>query len=290
MSSEVVPDKVSGGHAIGLPPLFRWAGSKKQLLGTLAPYWSTEFARYIEPFAGSACLFFRIRPKAALLGDINAELIASYRVIGDAPEEVWEQLRGLRADASYYYELRAMVPSTLAPAARAARFIYLNRFCFNGLYRTNAKGQFNVPYGGPRSGSLPSLEDLRTYAAAIQGVSFLASDFVSTLAEAQRGDFVYLDPPYAVAAEWRRGLHYTEDAFAVDDVSRLESALSTLDDLGAIFVVSYADSPEGHRLAKPFYCRSVEVRRSIAGSVFKRVRRTELLISNRPHRGWVAQT
>jgi DNA adenine methylase len=97
------------------------------------------------------------------------------------------------------------------------------------------------------------------------------------------GDFVYLDPPYAVAAEWRRGLHYTEDAFAVDDVSRLAGELARLDALGAAFVLSYADSPEGHRLARPYYCRTVQVRRSIAGSSFKRVRLNELLITNRPH-------
>ena len=276
-------NQLSGGAAGALPPLFRWAGSKKQLLGTLAAYWSDDCTRYVEPFAGSACLYFRLRPQKAVLGDLNKELVRCYVAVRDSPSQVSFELARFTKGASQYYRLRSTAPDTLASPARAARFIYLNRYCFNGLYRTNGDGAFNVPYGGDKSGSLPDAADLEVYAKAIEAVEFRSDDFALTLADVTDGDFVYLDPPYAVKAEWRRGLHYTNDAFATNDVDRLQGVLRKLDATGATFVLSYADSDEGHQLGRPYYCRTVEVRRSIAGSVFKRVKRSELLISNRPH-------
>jgi DNA adenine methylase len=274
---------MSPGGSDKLPPLFRWAGSKRQVVETLARAWPGNQHRYVEPFAGSACLFFHLRPTAALLADINPELVTTYCVLADDPDGVHRVLETFGpASRDTYYVLRAQDPHRLSPTGRAARFVYLNRFCFNGLYRTDRTGRFNVPYGGAKSGSLPDQVTLRTYGIALRSAELRAADFDETIAEVQAGDFVYLDPPYAVATQWRRGRHYTEEAFAVDDVHRLIQALRSIADTGATFLLSYADSPEGHTIRDGWNWIPMTVRRSIAGSAFKRVHQQELLISNLP--------
>src|SRR5262245_30218265 len=125
----------------------RWAGSKTQLLPSLRKFWGSEYQRYIEPFAGSASLFFDIKPANALLGDLNWELISALQALKRDAELVLQCLLRLPRGRRSYYRIRKQDPAILSPAERSARFFYLNRFCFNGLYRTNLKGQFNVPYG-----------------------------------------------------------------------------------------------------------------------------------------------
>lgn len=264
-----------------LPPLLRWAGSKRQSIGEIARFWDAGFTRYVEPFAGSAALFFHLRPTTAVLSDINDELMTTYAIIVDDAVGVAGELAGLGdGDRSVYYLLRNQDPTRMAPARRAARFLYLNRYCFNGLYRTNALGRFNVPFGGDKSGTLPDAEALRSYADALATAELMGGDFEAIVDLAGTGDFVYLDPPYAVKTEWRRGHHYTQDAFEVSDVYRLDGVLKRMDGHGAKFVLSYADSPEGRWLARDWHSSTTQVRRSIAGSAFKRVRLNELLISN----------
>ena len=264
-----------------LKPILRWAGSKRQLTPVLAEYYPPGGPRYVEPFAGSACLFFRLLPEQAILADINTELMTTYAAVSADPASVHTALSAVRSTSpAEYYRLRSLDPSTLDPWARAARFLFLNRYCFNGLYRTDKHGRFNVPYGSSRVGRLPTLEELAEYSRALGGAELLTADFEETVAQVRGGDFVYMDPPYAVKTQWRRGRHYTDDAFAVDDVDRLRSAMSNIDRAGATFLVSYADSEEGHLVASGWRVRTQTVRRSIAGSTFKRTRVEELLISN----------
>jgi DNA adenine methylase Dam len=130
-------------------PFLRWAGSKRRLLPVLQTFWTKKHKRYVEPFAGSACLFFALNPPKAILGDLNPELIATYIEVKYRIGAVLKELKALRPeDKAEYLRLRGIDISTMSPAARAARFIYLNRYCFNGIYRTNLAGQFNVPYSG----------------------------------------------------------------------------------------------------------------------------------------------
>ena len=145
-------------------PFIRWAGSKRQHLSLLKSYWSDKFSRYVEPFAGSAILFFNLNPKRALLGDINNELISTFETVSDHPTRIHNILSSIPKGRSHYIKLRKVNPYSLCPTKRAARFIYLNRYCFNGLYRTNLKGEFNVPYGGKKSGKLPTerVPEIRT--------------------------------------------------------------------------------------------------------------------------------
>lgn len=261
------------------PPFLRWAGSKRQIVPILAQYWNGGFQRYVEPFAGSACLFFYLSPRAALLGDINNELLATYGIVRHRYQKVSQILRKMRKGRRQYYEIRALRPEHLSPSNRAARFIYLNRYCFNGLYRTNSDGVFNVPYGGDGSGSLPSSDALRRASALLKRATLVKGDFESVLDRARPGDFVYMDPPFSVS-ERRVFKEYDANIFNRNDVTRLRRRLDRLADMGIAFVLSYVESTEAEYLSKGFKVSTVSVRRNISGFLTSRIKCTELLISN----------
>ncbi len=264
-------------------PFLRWAGSKRQIIPVLTSYWDNSYNRYIEPFAGSAALFFNLAPSLALLGDVNKELIATYNEVKNNYFAVVAALKPMKKGRKTYLKLRSINPAELSPAMRAARFIYLNRFCFNGIYRTNRAGRFNVPYGGDKAGKLPSRDLLSQCSACLQTVDFHAGGFEKTLERAKRGDFVYLDPPYSVKSR-RVFNEYDASIFDEKHLKILREWLHKLDKQGVAFLVSYALSREGYYLSKGFHCKVVCVRRNIAGFAAKRRRANELLISNVDHK------
>lgn len=266
---------------VGVQPFLRWAGSKRQLLPILTTYWSGKYDRYVEPFAGSACLFFHIAPSKAILGDLNAELVRTLRELKRNPKETTDRLRRLRKGRKRYLEVRRIDPATLSAPERAARFIYLNRFCFNGLYRTNTAGRFNVPYGGEKSGRLPSDEHLFACSALLKRTTLVAGDFENVLGRVKAGDFVYMDPPFRVRAR-RVFNEYDKSVFSFDDVIRLRGWLEVLAARSISFLVSYAESEEANFLKRGFHTEIVTVRRNIAGFSGSRGRSRELLISCRP--------
>jgi DNA adenine methylase len=258
----------------------RWAGSKRRLLPILRAFWTKEHKRYLEPFAGSACLFFALKPPRAILGDLNHQLIATYVEVKYRIDEVLRELSVLSpADKREYARLRSIDIATLTPAARAARFIYLNRFCFNGIYRTNLLGQFNVPYSGNRCGNFPKDEVFRKCSRRLRTARFVNGDFERVLTQAVRGDLVYMDPPFAVRAR-RIFREYDPGTFTHRDIARLRSWMERLDAARIGFVVSYAESDEADALRKGFACEVVSVRRHIAGFAAHRALANELLISN----------
>ena len=262
-----------------MKPFLRWAGSKRQLVGRLTAYWPGGTATYIEPFAGSAHLFFDLEPDSAVLADINSNLMEVYEVVRDRPLELHKALKTWSNDEDQYYEVRAMNPSKLAKTVRAARLVYLNRFCFNGLYRTNGDGFFNVPYGGQKSGQLPPLDELEKASKLLAKAELLSGDFANALKAAEAGDFVYLDPPFSV--EHRRVFRqYDPDSFGPADLERLRTALDDLSRRSVTFLLSYADSEEGRTLAKGFQWSKVEISRRIAGLTGSRGTAHELLITN----------
>lgn len=261
-------------------PFLRWAGSKRRLLPILQTFWTKKHKRYIEPFAGSACLFFAIKPPKAVLGDINPELVATYLEVKYRVGAVLKALKKLRPDdKDEYLRLRSMDTSKLVPATRAARFIYLNRFCFNGIYRTNLMGQFNVPYSGSRCGDLPADEIFERCATRLRTARFIRGDFENVLNTAEKGDLVYMDPPFAVRAR-RVFRQYDPSTFTSEDIARLRQWMERLNAKRINFVVSYAESDEADVLRKNFSCETVSVRRNIAGFAGHRVVTNELLISN----------
>lgn len=262
-------------------PFLRWAGSKRRLLPVLKSFWTKQHKRYVEPFAGSACLFFAIKPPEAILGDLNPELIATYVEVKYRINKVLMELSTLGPASRWKYKrLRTVDLSRLTPPARAARFIYLNRFCFNGIYRTNLLGQFNVPYSGHGCGKVPCDTVFRKCSRGLQNARLMNTDFEKVLKLARKGDLVYMDPPYAVRGR-RVFREYDPSAFTYDDIARLRSWMGRLHQAGISFVVSYAESDEGDVLKKDFSYQTVTVRRNVAGFAAHRVWANELLISNR---------
>ena len=146
-----------------------------------------------------------------------------------------------RNNSDKYYEIRGKDPKTLEPAERASRFIYLNRFCFNGLYRTNLKGAFNVPYGGKRSGRLPTRDELKEIGTLLKRATIVCGDFAETIADVVPNDFVYLDPPFSVSGK-RVFRQYDSADFDTGDLDRLRQSLEELNEKGARFLLSYDDS------------------------------------------------
>jgi DNA adenine methylase len=258
----------------------RWAGSKKKLVPRLEKFWNDEYSRYVEPFAGSACLFFAVAPDRAVLGDNNSDLINVYRALRVAPERIHRRLIGIPRERKTYYRWRAKDPRLLDSETRALRFVYLNHNCFNGIYRTNNEGEFNVPYGSKLATYL-SRDEFIGCADALTKVKLVSGDFQDTLAQVTRGDFVYMDPPYAVTSR-RLFRQYGKKPFDTDDVKRLAKELRRIHKLGAHFVVSYADCREARALASHWNSQKFLVQRHIAGFSDHRVRSFEWIIYNMP--------
>lgn len=262
------------------PPFLRWAGSKRRLLPVLKNFWTKNHKRYVEPFAGSACLFFALKPPKAILGDLNPELISTYIEVKYRIDAVLKELAKFPPwNKQEYKRLRSLDTSKLEPHVRAARFIYLNRFCFNGIYRTNLQGQFNVPYSGDGCGAVPQDEVFQQCSRRLRGARFVHGDFEKVLKQVEKGDLVYMDPPYAVRAR-RVFREYDPSTFALDDIARLRSWMERLNADGISFVVSYAESDEADILKKDFSYETIAVRRNIAGFAAHRSMTNELLISN----------
>lgn len=264
---------------IGMKPFLRWAGSKAQLLPEIKQFWKPRYTRYVEPFCGSACLFFSIQPQDALLSDLNEELICTLAQIQVSTDVVVECLKRMQTDEKSYYQIRAIDPITLTPNERAARFIYLNSLCFNGLYRTNQSGQFNVPYGSRHRKNLFDPVMLNEAAQLLRNATFENSDFESVVDQTKNGDFLYLDPPYVTSSR-KMFTEYGKNVFTETDLSRLIKSLHRASDRGVHFVLSYADVPEILPLRERWTSVEVNARRNIAGFAGARRSVKEILITN----------
>ncbi|WP_349745764.1 DNA adenine methylase [Pseudomonas frederiksbergensis] len=262
-----------------LEPLIRWAGSKKKLIPLLKANTPKTFNKYIEPFCGSACLYFSLRPTKAVLSDINQELIISYKTIKKASRKITERLLGAEKCKTEYLRLRELDPSTLDEIERSYRFIYLNRFCFNGVYRTNREGKFNVPMGS-KTGNLPTPEKISDCAMALKGASLIYGDFKKTLKYIEQGDFVYLDPPYTKEGAKNRG-EYGHGSFDYQDIPTLISYLEKIDEKGAYFLLSYScDSALLDLLPSRWNKLELSVNRHVAGFKQHRSIAKEVLVAN----------
>lgn len=260
--------------------LVRWAGSKKKLLPKLSAYWDKPYQRYLEAFAGSASLYFHLTPEKALLNDLNSELMEAYGVLRNQPDEIYTAIIAIERSEEAYYLERSKVVAELSSFERAVRFFYLNRLCFNGIFRTNSQGGFNVPYGGEKSGAFPILEEWRAASALLARADLFNMDFEEFLiTNARSGDFVYLDPPYAVSNR-RIFRQYSAQTFGLGDVDRLSAVLDELNSRGCDFVVSYAKSPETKRIAGQWNIKQTLAQRNVAGFSEHRRRAVEVFMTN----------
>lgn len=226
-----------------LKPVLRWAGGKHRLVPRLVRLLPKAYDRLVEPMAGSAALFFSLRPRQAILADSNRSLIEFYQVLAKQTAALLEHLLVLRASRRRYYEFRACKPRT--KLERAVRFAYLNRLCWNGVYRVNRKGEFNVPIGDRLPEKLWDETHLRKAAASLRRASLLCGDFEHTLQLCTSEDVVYLDPPYPKKNTGGIGFNrYTSVPFALADHERLARVVEVLDSKGTRVIVSMTSSPD----------------------------------------------
>lgn len=260
-------------------PLLRWAGSKRQLIPKLAPLFPRNFGTYFEPFTGSACVYFHLHPDKAVLGDINPELIETLIFVRDHPLKLARELGKLEVSKENYYKIRSIDPETLPAAQRSARFLFLNRHCFNGLYRTNLDGKFNVPYSPSKTGSLPTAEALSFYSEILKNADIKCVDFEDLVKNAKSGDFVYLDPPFHVSTR-RVFREYSQGRFTQSDLERLGTLLNQLDSKGAKFLLSYAYGKDALEHFGGWNRKRLLTNRNIAGFAKHRRRSAEIVIRN----------
>lgn len=275
-------EKSPGGKGNSLPaiqPFLKWPGGKRwlvpELINIVKDY---DYVTYREPFLGGGALFFALRPKQAVLSDLNPDLINVYRQVKSRAKDLLEQLRTLPINEATYYGLRKSCP--VSPLHRAVRFIYLNRTAFGGMYRLNQKGEFNVPFGGgERTTSLLLKNDfLMSSARALRGAKLHTGDFEQLLSEASKGDMVYCDPTYTVAHNNNGFIRYNERNFSWTDQKRLSRSCRSAAGRGAFVIVSNAYHREVLELFSPpqyiavtrtsRLCPKVNHRRSVREYVF----------------------
>ncbi|MBS0375713.1 MAG: Dam family site-specific DNA-(adenine-N6)-methyltransferase [Proteobacteria bacterium] len=254
----------------------RWAGSKRQLVPTIRGLFPKNYERYLEPFAGSAAVFVAARPRRAVISDINPGLIEAYRVVRLEPGKVARQATRWPVSSDTYYRIRSIDPERLSSVGRAARFIYLNRYCFNGVYRENQQRRFNVPYGRT-TGKMPRPAEFKAFAKLLKRARLVCCDFEETLRLAGKRDLVYVDPPYYAAGRVFKG-EYGYAAFNSEDEDRLIAALTSAARRGAYLIVSY----NGSLKARLPGWRAVRQRviRNVGGFASKRKRIFEFIYTN----------
>ncbi len=251
-------------------PFLKWAGGKRQLVPRLLDGLpAAPKGRYYEPFVGGGALFFEIHPKLdswctrSRISDQNAELATCYQQIRDDVEGVIFHLRDHPYEQAHYYKTRSLDPEKMSPAARAARMIYLNRAGFNGLYRVNAAGKFNVPFGRYVNPTICDEGNLRACRDALQGAAISRGDFEVQVESAEEGDLVYFDPPYDPASASSNFTAYTSGGFSSEDQERLRDCFRRLAEKGVNVMLSNSDTPRTRLLYEGHHVEAVQARRAI---------------------------
>ena len=271
---------VEASSCRALAPLFRWPGGKRWLLPQLRELVPADVGRYYEPFFGGGALFLALRPTAATISDRNSALMDCYRAIRDDHAEVARILRGFPRDRNSYLKIRSSLPED--PSARAARLIYLTTLAFNGIYRVNRRGAFNVPYGGRTYDDLGNEEILRAHAEAFATVEIKSGDFEDAVTGASAGDFLYLDPPYTVTHSNNGFVRYNDRIFSWSDQQRLADVAKSLSRSGCTVVVSNASHPSILDLYPSFRVINVTRTSVMAATAGRRGPIQELLLTNAP--------
>lgn len=261
------------------PSFLRWAGSKRKALARLKAQYSPS-KRYVEPFAGSAALFFALKPEKALLADLNGHLINTLRVVKQNPLGLHSALEALNRDKETYYKIRdefnGLNPTGLKSAVR---FLYLNRNGFNGLWRTNLQGHYNVPWGGSEMGGNPPIELLEECSATLGNAEIIQQDFRKTILSCGEGDFIYADPPYFTSTQ-RTFVEYGKQSFGLDDLSDLLAALKDAEARGASIALTYSAAMPIPNIPEAWQRIEFDVTRNVAGFSGRRRKQTEILYTN----------
>lgn len=230
-------------------PILKWAGGKTQLLSELLPKVPKSFNRYIEPFFGGGALFFAIQPEKAIISDSNPELINMYRQVADDADGVVSCLKIYENTAEMFYEVRDQEWTDLSKSEAAARTIYLNHTCFNGLYRVNKQGRFNVPYGKYTNPRICDEDALYAASHLLKKAQIICGDFFLVLENnAKEGDFIFLDPPYLPVSEYADFKRYTKEQFYEEDHVELAKIVTRLQERGCNIILTNSNHPLVHEL------------------------------------------
>lgn len=276
--TSILSSRRDAARPLDVVPFLKWAGGKRWFADRCLSMIPRHCVRYVEPFLGSGAMFFALRPIEALLSDLNPDLINCYRVIRDAPEEIVRRLTEYQHlhGKEYYYETRSARPAD--PVEQAARFIYLNRTCWNGLYRVNRKNEFNVPIGTKTRVVLPS-DNFLQVSRLLSGVDVLQQDFEVTLDNSHAGDFVFVDPPYTVKHNLNGFLKYNDRIFSWSDQIRLRDAVVRSAQRGASVLVTNANHASIREIYNGVGRQQVVERASVlAASAAHRIPVEELII------------
>lgn len=262
-------------------PFLKWVGGKAQLLDQLRPLLPRRFGRYFEPFVGGAALFFDLRARQgapASLSDVNAELVGCYLAVRDRVEDVIAALRAHTYDEEHYYAVRDLRPAELGPAERAARTIFLNRVGYNGLYRVNRSGRFNVPFGRHTNPRICDAVNLRACSRALRGVSVEERDFSRVLDHAKKGDFVYFDPPYVPLSPTSDFTAYVPGGFREREQRALAEVFAKLARRGVHVMLSNSNAPLVRELYDGFPIDVVYAARSVNSKATGRGKLAEVVV------------
>lgn len=262
-------------------PFLKWAGGKSQLIQQYRSHFAQRYTTYYEPFLGGGAVFFCLLPERAVLTDINPELVNVYRCLQNSVEDVIDLLETHQRSHSfdYYYAMRSTCGTT--NSEKAARFIYLNRTCFNGLYRENSKGEFNVPMGRYKAPKVSNPDLLRSVAHALRNADIAERSFDAVLQQAAGpDDFVYFDPPYYPISLTSRFTAYSRYSFGPTEQIRLRDTFAELAGRGVQVMLSNSDCPFIRDLYQDFRIHTISATRSINSDPQKRGKITEVLVTS----------
>lgn len=265
-------------------PIVKWVGGKRQLMFELLKNLPKSYNRYFEPFIGGGALFFELQPDNAYISDMNEELINLYFVVRDSVDELVHDLNKHEISKEYFLKIRNLDRMEkyfkLSNVERASRFIYLNRTCFNGMYRVNSKGEFNVPFGNYKNPRIIDENNLLNCSELLKKTEIKCADFSEIIYKVQKGDFVYFDPPYVPLNETSSFTSYTKDGFDIDMQFKLRDVCDELDSMGVKFMLSNSDTKLVNELYVNYNIKKVFASRQINANANGRGKITEVLVRN----------
>ena len=265
-------------------PIVKWVGGKRQLMFELLKNMPKSYNRYFEPFIGGGALFFELQPENAYISDMNEELINLYSVVRDNVCELVSDLNKHEVSKEYFLEIRNLDRTdeykNLSNVQRASRFIYLNRTCFNGLYRVNSQGQFNVPFGNYKNPRIVDKNNLLNCSELLKNTEIKCADFSEILTKVKKSDFVYFDPPYVPLNETSSFTSYTKDGFDMDMQFKLKEVCDELDSMGVMFMLSNSDTKFVNKLYSNYEIKKVFASRAVNANAEGRGKITEVLVRN----------
>lgn len=265
-------------------PFLKWAGGKRSLAPQIVELFPKTIKTYYEPFVGGGAVFWSLDPESydrAALNDFNSELMNVYKVVRDFPDELLDQVKHLNVTKDVYLRLRKRLPESFSPVRRAARTLFLNKTCFNGLYRVNKQGIFNVMWGDYKNPVIADSENIQACSSVLSMVKLTSLDFEAAVKDAKVGDVVYFDPPYVEVSRTSNFTSYTSSGFGMEAQARLAQVFRDLADKGVRVVASNSDTPPVRDLYQGWELHEVQARRNINSKADRRGPVGELLIVSR---------